>query len=225
MTTEKRIEQLVAKKDKRGYYFEEERKELITLLSIRSKMLTNTLTNMKTSLDNYCQALEDTNKHMLKLKAEQEEEDKVWKGIRREMFILEEAKEHRNLTEAEMRGLISLYNALIDKKKRELQELQPSSNPKIRLQKDWECLMLKKDRLEKELQAFIDEEKNKYYFISFKSGQLAFVTDTIDQHSLNDNSRYEKGNYFLTKEEAQEVAYRINYQFTQLNKPNRRPKK
>jgi hypothetical protein len=224
MTTEKRIEQLVAKKDKRGYYFEEERKELITLLSIRSKMLTNTLTNIKSSLDNYCKAIEDTNKHMLKLKAEQEEEDKLWKNLRREMFILEEVRERRNLTETEMRGLISLYNALIDKKKRELQELQPSPAKDV-LQKDWERYMLKKDKLEKELQAFIDEEKNKYYFVSFKSGQLAFVTDTIDQHSLNDNSRYEKGNYFLTKEEAQQVAYLINYQFTQLNKPTRRPKK
>jgi exonuclease VII large subunit len=161
---------------------------------------------------------------MLKLKAEQEEEDKLWKNLRREMFILEEVREHRNLTETEMRGLISLYNALIDKKKRELQELQPSPAKDV-LQKDWERYMLKKDRLEKELQAFIDEEKNKYYFVSFKSGQLAFVTDTIDQHSLNDNSRYEKGNYFLTKEEAQQVAYLINYQFTQLNKPTRRPKK
>jgi hypothetical protein len=140
------------------------------------------------------------------------------------MFTLENTKDTRELTEPEMRSLLGCYDALIDKKKKEIEHMKPCEG-RILLEHDIKMLIEKRVNQHIELRTLIEREKGKYYFVSYRSGVLAFVSDAIDNYNVNDNSRYEKGNYFLTEEEAQKVADSINRLFTQLNKPDRRPKK
>ena len=59
--------------------------------------------------------------------------------------------------------------------------------------------------------------RGKYY--SFTSNFK--VEDYIEDNDYFDNEAYDSGNYFQTKEEAQEVADKLNKYFQELTSPNK----
>lgn len=66
------------------------------------------------------------------------------------------------------------------------------------------------------------EEEGVYSFVGFDNECWFFSDDTKDDYDTPfDNNNYNLGNYFQTKEEAQEVADKLNEYFQELINPNK----
>ncbi len=65
------------------------------------------------------------------------------------------------------------------------------------------------------------KEEGVYNFVGFDNECWFFFDDTKDDYDPFDNNNYNSGNYFQTREEAQEVADKLNKYFQELINPNK----
>ena len=65
------------------------------------------------------------------------------------------------------------------------------------------------------------EKEGVYSFLEFDNEYWFLSNDTKDDYVFFDNNNYNSGNYFQTKEEAQEVADKLNKCFQELINPNK----
>ena len=65
------------------------------------------------------------------------------------------------------------------------------------------------------------EKEGVYRFLEFDNEYWFLSNDTKDDYVFFDNNNYNSGNYFQTKEEAQEVADKLNKYFQELISPNK----